>query len=724
MTTKEEYEYKPVAGTEESAAKYDVENDQVKLQSPAMSAESAEPTDRKFLYIAACVGNIAAFVCGTSFGWTSPEGPKLKVSHKEGNPLPVPITKDEESWIGSLLPVGATMGPFVAGFLADKIGRKNTLLLGIIPFIIAFLLASFATSPSMFFTVRFLCGLAVGVIFTVLPMYIGEIAEDEVRDSLGSFMQLFIEIFTDAGSTIPADISTIIIGVVQVFASGATPILVEKKGKRFLLILSAVGMAVSQGALAVFFQIKNGGGDVSSIALLPVISLVIYIVTYCLGFGPLPWAVMGELFPGNIVSFVVGTSLTWSSPILPKLNATDPDDIPFGRQITSEENSWIGSLLALGAVFGPFLYAYIVDKFGRKLTITSIGVPFAISYLILAFAQIVELYYVARFLIGVAVGGVFTVVPMYIGEIAEDTNRGALGSVMNCLLTAGLLFSYGIGPYISIMIFNIILAIIPGIFMVAFFFLAPESPHHHIAKGNHEAAVKSLEKLRGASNKNNHSELEDIKKNIEKSRQGSITDLFKSKGLIKALIISLVLVALQQLSGINVVLFYAQNIFEASGSGLESAQASIIIGAVQFGTSFVTPLFVDRLGRKMLLYFSAIGMVISEIPLGLYFYLKDDGQDVDSISWLPIVSLVVYIITYNCGFGPLPWAIMGELFPSNVKSAASSFTAAVCWFFGFIITKFFSSISEEIGMGPSRYQRVSKRYITSLVIAHDSNIRE
>ncbi|XP_044267170.1 facilitated trehalose transporter Tret1-like [Tribolium madens] len=403
---------------------------------------------------------------------------------------------------------------------------------------------------------------------------------------------------------------------------------------------------------------------------------------------------------GNIISFITGTAISWSSPILPKLNETDVDINPVGRQIDSGENSWISSFLPLGAIFGPFLFGYAADKFGRKFTLLALAIPYIISYLTLAFAKIVGLFYFARFLMGLAVGGVFTVFPMYTGEIAEDKNRGTLGSVMNVFITSGLLFSYCVGPYVSVMAFNIILAVIPCIYLVLFFFLAPESPHYYISKGNHEAASKSLEKIRSSGSKND-AELEDIKASIEKSQEGSISDLFSSKGLVKGLTISVLLIAFQQLSGVNVVLFYAQTIFQASGSNLEPAVASIVIGVVQFLTSFVTPILVERLGRKILLCFSALGMLIAQVPLGLYFFMMDNGDDVDAISWLPFVSLMVYIISYNCGFGPIPWAMMGELFPSNVKSVASAMTSMCCWFIGFLITKFFQSVADAMGMGPS-----------------------
>lgn len=109
------------------------------------------------------------------------------------------------------------------------------------------------------------------------------------------------------------------------------------------------------------------------------------------------------------------------------------------------------------------------------------------------------------------------------------------------------------------------------------------------------------------------------------------------------------------------MLFYTQTIFEATGSKIPSALSSILIGGAQLIPSAVTPLVADTAGRKSTLLFSAVGMIISEAPLGLYFYLKDQNQDVSSISWLPAACLVVYIITFRIGFGPLPWIIMAEL---------------------------------------------------------------
>ncbi|KAF5279151.1 hypothetical protein FQR65_LT03397 [Abscondita terminalis] len=375
-----------------------------------------------------------------------------------------------------------------------------------------------------------------------------------------------------------------------------------------------------------------------------------------------------------------------------------------GRLITTEEDSWIGSLLAVGAIVGPLVAGYSSDKLGRKKTLLLFcGVPFLVSFLILAFAKTIVLYYVARFIAGFAVGGVFTVLPNFNSEIAEDSIRGAISSSMNIFVVSGPLFAYIVGPFTSIMVFNLICALIPALFIICFFLIVPESPYYLISVNDSVGAIKSLKQFRSTNDSSVNKEMQHMKLTVEEAsnNKAAFTDLFKSRALIKALIIALSLVGFQQFSGINVVLFYSQTVFQATGSSISAEIPPMIIGAVQVGASFVTPLVVDRLGRKLLHLISAVGMLISEVALGLFFYLQEHNKDVSSISWLPILCLIVYIIFYNLGFGPLPWTVMAEIFPSNIKSIASTATASFCWMLGFVITKFFSTISAEIGMAGS-----------------------
>lgn len=396
----------------------------------------------------------------------------------------------------------------------------------------------------------------------------------------------------------------------------------------------------------------------------------------------------------------LGMWLSWSSPMLSKLQSEDNN--PLSEPITEGEKSWIGGLLSLGATIGPYLFAFLQDKIGRKWALLLTAAPYFTASVMAAFGAHVALFYISRFIAGIGVAGVFTVLTTYIAEVSDAGVRGMLGSSMNNYLCFGLALGYCIGPYLSAMWLNLVEAILPAMFFVLFFLFAPDTPYFLIEK-NRGAAESALCFLRSKPVGDIQVELKEIEKSVEESKANAATflDIFKTRGTTKALIISVMLVVFQQLCGINIVLFYAQDIFSTSGTTLSEEIPPMIIGGVQFASSFVTPILVDRLGRKILLLISAAGMCVSETALGIYMFLDSRDVDVSAINFFPILTLVIFIITYNCGLGPLPWTVMAELFPSNIKSAASSFTVSCCWLVSFILTYFFGSVADAIGMGPS-----------------------
>lgn len=380
-------------------------------------------------------------------------------------------------------------------------------------------------------------------------------------------------------------------------------------------------------------------------------------------------------------------------------NANNTEDNPFGYPISDEEDSLLSSLVALGAVIGPVPYSLLSDRIGRKITLQVLGISHVITYIMLAFGKVIYLYYVARVIAGAAVAGIFTLVPVYIGEVSANKNRGMLSTVYSVVLAIGVLFGYAVGPYVNLVTLNIIAAVPPAVFIALSVFLVPESPYYLVSAGSEDLAARVLSKLRGSSNAEDK-EIVLIKDEVVRNSKGNVLDLFRSKGPRKAFVIVNCILLFQQLSGITIILLYAQTIFEATGSSLPAEVNSIIIGAIQFGGSFITPLLIDKLGRKILLIISAIGMCLSEIPLGLYFYLQDDTEvNVDSFSWLPLVSLVSYTVLYNFGFGMIPWALIGEVFNVRVKAIAASLTATICYGFTFLVLFFFIPIRNAVGMG-------------------------
>ncbi|CAH1641406.1 unnamed protein product [Spodoptera littoralis] len=401
----------------------------------------------------------------------------------------------------------------------------------------------------------------------------------------------------------------------------------------------------------------------------------------------------------NIAIASTGYSMGWTSPVNLKLQANDTSN-PVGEPVTKDQEAWIGSLLTVGAIFGPFLGGFAASKIGRKWGLLSTSIPLFIGWILIAATNSVGMIYGGRIFWGLAVGMLFTISPMYCAEIATDDSRGALGSFLQAFITLGYLLIYGIGPYVSYMVIAYVGIIFTAVFVVGFFFM-PESPFYYLAKGDREAAANCLAKIRGRSHAGVQDELDkmaaDVTASMEKT--ATVADVFRGSNF-KAFYISCALVFFQQFSGINAVLFYMTNIFEAANSSLDSAVATIIIGVVQVIASCITPLVVDRLGRRILLLISASGTAIGLGLLGMFFILADKGSPVvSSIGFLPILSLVLFIVTYCWGLGPLPWAVMSELFPIEVKAIASPIATAFCWVLSFLITRYFSAIATALGMG-------------------------
>lgn len=402
----------------------------------------------------------------------------------------------------------------------------------------------------------------------------------------------------------------------------------------------------------------------------------------------------------NLSSFALGTTLGWTSPVMPKLSDVKLVDSPLKEVITdtSESAAWIASIIALGALVAPFVAGPLADKIGRKWTLLGSTVFFVIAYILLMVASEVWVIYLARLVQGFGVGFVMTAQPMYVGEISTDSCRGALGSFMQLFIVGGILYVYAIGPYVSYMALQWACIVLPVIFAGTFFFM-PESPYYYAQKGQKADAINALKYLRGQSAEGVADEMAEIQASVEEAQRnkGSFVDIFRNKGNLKALIISAGLITFQQLSGINVVLFNSQSIFKDANTGLDPAIATILVGIVQVLSSGVTPLIVDRLGRKIILLVSAGVMSIGLVMLGAFFYIKSTGDDISTIGWLPVTSLIIYVIVYCIGFGPLPWAVLGEMFPGNVKSIASSIVASTCWVLGFIVTRWYPALN---ALGP------------------------
>jgi len=402
-------------------------------------------------------------------------------------------------------------------------------------------------------------------------------------------------------------------------------------------------------------------------------------------------------------AFCAGTALAWTGPALPMITANPalPANITDGFTITEDQGSWVGSLLPVGALLGALPTGYFSNLFGRKLVCASLAAPFVLSWFLITYASSALELYLARFICGVATGASSAVAPMYVGEIAESSVRGSLGSFFQLMMTVGILYTYTLGAYVSYTSLAIFCGVIPIAFLLLFF-NAPESPVYLLTKGRRSEAEAALKRLRGPSYDITY-EINELQKELEKSsdNEASISDLFTKKAALRGLIVALGLMIFQQLSGVNAVIFYATSIFKDAGSTLSPAISAIIIGVIQVVVTYASSLLVDKAGRRLLLLLSAAVMAVCQGLIGFYFYRKEMGADVSGIAMIPLASVALFIVIFSLGFGPIPWMMTGELFASDVKGSATGIAVGLNWFLAFVVTKTFGPLKAAIGSGPT-----------------------
>lgn len=220
----------------------------------------------------------------------------------------------------------------------------------------------------------------------------------------------------------------------------------------------------------------------------------------------------------------------------------------------------------------------------------------------------------------------------------------------------------------------------------------PESPYYYLKFERSERAERSLRALRSGDIR---LELKNIEINVQEDmkNRGSWGDLLTEATNRKALWISLGIFTIQQLCGSAAVVAYAQEIFAKTGGDLESYQESIILGCVQVATCLLTVILVDRVGRKPLLLLSALGVGLMNGSLGTYFFFADSNKEsVQNITWLPLVAILIYIVSYAIGLSTVPYVILGEMFPTNVKLYASCVAHIYTGISMFMVQKLFQVI--------------------------------
>lgn len=323
------------------------------------------------------------------------------------------------------------------------------------------------------------------------------------------------------------------------------------------------------------------------------------------------------------------------------------------------------------------------------------ALPLIVAWILIAFADSVAMLYVSRVFSGFTYGMSYSITPMYLGEIASDAIRGSITTLLTVMAKTGILYAFAIGPYVSIYTMAWI-GVAPALIFLASFIWFPESPYFLLGKRRNEEALKSLQRLRGHNAV--EPELKRMEMAVRKSEEnkGSWRELLQP-GVRRSLLIAIGLGGIQQLCGSQAVISYAQQVFEKVGSDLGASESAIILAVVQLVSAVVSTYLVDKINRRPMLLFSVTGAAISNTVVGLYFFLIRMEVDVSSFDWLAIVAIMTFIVSYTLGLATVTFAVLGEIFPKNLRAIAGAVFTINASVNGFIVGKLFQIVSDDLG---------------------------
>lgn len=402
-----------------------------------------------------------------------------------------------------------------------------------------------------------------------------------------------------------------------------------------------------------------------------------------------------------LVTFFAGLLFGYDQGVIAGALAGIGLDFHVGSFAKEVITSWV----TLGALFSALVAGTLADRFGRKPILLSAGGLFIAGAVIQGVAPDVPVLTAGRVITGFGIGFASTIAPLYAAEMAPRKIRGRMVSTYQLAITVGIFFAYLVSDMLDPGRWRemFLVAIIPGTLLILGVLVVPESARWLAKVGREKKAKESLAKVTAPDEVD--SSLDDLKHELaHESEEGEATwsDVF-SPGIRRALIVGIGLSVFQQVTGINAIIYYANTIFDSAGLTSTSAQTTATLYAVGLTNvlaTFVAVAYVDRFGRKPLLFLGLVGMFVALVAVGLGFALestRDTGAGASIVGIITMVALVVFIASFAFSLGPVVWTMISEIYPNRVRGRAVSLATAANWGAAFLVTQFFLTLVDGIG---------------------------
>ncbi len=376
---------------------------------------------------------------------------------------------------------------------------------------------------------------------------------------------------------------------------------------------------------------------------------------------------------------------------------------------------WTASAALIGCMLGALGAGVVSDRFGRRRVLLLAALLFTMSAAGCGLSRTVTELVLARIVGGLGIGIASMLSPMYIAEVSPAGIRGRLVSLQQFAIITGILAAYfsnslvlrtslteagkwrwmfAVGAFPAVLFFVLLLGV-------------PESPRWLMKQGREDKARAVLARVGGADPAG--AEVEEIRRTL-RGEGGSLRDVLRP-GMRLALLVGVVLAVLQQVTGINAILYYAPEIFKRAGSGLASAfNDTVWIGIVNMLFTIVAIGLIDRLGRKRLLIGGACGMAAALALVGLAFRRGVSGPGL-------LAVILAYVACFSASLGPVVWVVLSEIFPTKVRGRAMSVATVALWAACFLVSQTFPVLLEGAGSAATFWIYGALCVVTVLFVA-------
>ncbi len=380
-------------------------------------------------------------------------------------------------------------------------------------------------------------------------------------------------------------------------------------------------------------------------------------------------------------------------------------DFHVGTTMTEVITSWV----TLGALVGALIAGGMADRYGRRITILLAAALFTAGAAVEAFAPGTAILVIGRLIVGFGVGVASVAAPLYAAEQAPSHLRGRFVSTYQLAITIGIFIAYLVDQALTNDDrWRVMLGVsaVPGVLLLLAMLPMPESTRWLVRAGRRDDAARSLTKV--LPHIDVDVELDRLEETVaaEEADRARWPEVF-SRAVRKPMKVAVGLAVFQQITGINAIIYYADKIFAEAGFSTPADQAAATtwaIGGVNVLATLIAVVYVDRFGRRPLLFAGLVGMAVSLTTVGIAFSFMD-GADTSgagaggptTAGIITLVALVVFIISFAFSLGPITWTVINEIFPGRIRGRAVATATAVNWGSAFLVSEFFLTLIDHIG---------------------------